>query len=50
VLTEEARSRFPDIGTRAGTVLAVDGWLLVAFDKLDWQTRLPASDLERIEK
>lgn len=50
MLTEEARCRFPDIGTRAGTVLAVDGWVIVQFDKHDWQARLPANDLERIDK
>jgi hypothetical protein len=48
VLTDQARSRFPDIGTRAGTVMAVDGWIIVQWDKQDWQTRLPATDLERI--
>jgi hypothetical protein len=48
VLTEQARARYPDIGTRAGTVVAVDGWLIVKFHRHDWQVRLPATDLERI--
>lgn len=48
-LTPEARSRFPDIGTRSGTVKLIDGWIVIAFDGVPEQIRLPETDLERIE-
>ncbi len=48
-LTIEARSRFPDIGTRAGTVARVDGWIVVKLDGVMGESRLPEADWERIE-
>lgn len=45
-LTPDARSRFPDIATRAGTVKALDGWIVVEFSGLPMVCRVPAKDLE----
>jgi len=33
-LTAAAQARFPDIGARVGTVVAVDGWIVVRFQLL----------------
>lgn len=41
--------KFRDIGTRPGTVKLIDGWIIVAFDGVPEQIRLPETDLERIE-
>ena len=43
-LTVEAQARFPDIGARVGTAVAVDGWAVVRFDRME--VRVPVGDLE----
>ena len=43
-LTAAAQARFPDIGARVGTVVAVDGWAVVRFDRME--VRVPVGDLE----
>lgn len=48
VLTQEARSRFPVLGTRASTLVNVEHWLVVRFDGDDMHVRLPPEDFERI--
>ncbi len=45
-LTFEARSRFPDIGTRAGTVEQVSHMTAVEFDGISERRWLPEADLE----
>lgn len=44
-LSAEARSRFPDIGIRVGTIEAIDGWIVVKFTGLPMSIRVPESDL-----
>lgn len=46
VLTDTARSLFPDIGTRVGVVQLVDGWIVVRWAGSPYTTRSPATDLE----
>ena len=44
-LTAEAEARFPDIGARVGTAVAVDGWIVVRFQGVDGEVRMPVGDL-----
>lgn len=48
-LTAEARAegwKFRDVGTRIGTVAAVDGWLIIEWDGIPERHRIPATDIE----
>lgn len=47
-LTLEARSRFPDIGTRAGTVEQVSHMIAVSFDGIPARNWVPETDLEEV--
>jgi hypothetical protein len=42
--------RFPDIGTRTGVVLRVDGGVVVRWRGIEGETTLRAEDLEMVEK
>lgn len=48
-LTEDARSRFPDIGTRTGVVRWVENFAVVEWQRIDGDIRVPAADLEPVE-
>jgi hypothetical protein len=41
--------RFPDIGTRTGTVLRIDTGVVVRWRGIEGETTLRAEDLERVE-
>lgn len=48
-LTAEARAevwKFWDVGTRVGTVVAVDGWLIIEWVGVPERHRIPAKDIE----
>ena len=49
VLTEEARSRFPDLGTRAGIVVMMDGHPVIEWDGKDFRVRLSPEYLEAVQ-
>lgn len=49
MLTLSARDRFPEIGTRAGTVIGAGAWVMVRWDGSDDVVHLPVEDLQRIE-
>jgi len=49
-LTPRARERFPDLGTRLGTVAYLaNGWAGVDWDGKPERTLLPVAALERID-
>lgn len=48
-LTAAAAARFPDIGTREGVVLRVDGWPVVKWRGLEMECRIEPSDLVQAE-
>ena len=48
-LTLEAAVRFPDIGTRHGTLSRRSGaWAVVRWDGAEGETWLPGADLENV--
>jgi hypothetical protein len=48
-LTDDARRRFPDIGTEIGVIDALDGWIAVYWKRLGFRSRHPSIELEIIE-
>lgn len=47
VLTSSARSRFPDLGTRAGALTRRSGdWAIVQWHGVEGETWIPAIDIE----
>lgn len=50
-LTLAARAevwKYGDVGTRAGTIARIDGWIIVRFDGLDGESRVPPADVEAL--
>jgi hypothetical protein len=41
--------KWRDIGTRHGTVIRIDGWTVVAFDRIPGEVRIDADELEVVE-
>lgn len=48
-LTKNARMLWPDIGTRRGTLVRLDGWAVVRWDRTEFETRVPLEAIEAAE-
>lgn len=45
-LIADLRGWMSDVGDRTGSVVAIDGWLIVEWDGIPERHRIPATDIE----